>query len=123
DDGDGPGSMNGGLDEITCTFVQTAPSSDGASVTNTVTVQVEGSASTEASDSATVTTPGGGGPPAVGGIVGLLDSAETTGDESGAAEESPAGSPLAGYGVWAFAVAAAVAIATGAWYARRRWLR
>lgn len=40
DDGDGVGAFNGGADEIQCTFTQTAPSTPGTSVTNTVTVVV-----------------------------------------------------------------------------------
>ena len=56
---------------------RTAPAGDGASVVDTVTVQVEDAATntTGGFDTATVTTPspGGGTPNPVGGLVGLLE--------------------------------------------------
>jgi hypothetical protein len=57
DDGDGGGPPNGGPDEIVCTFVETAPSSDGAIVIDTVTVTAQGSGTIQASDTATIKTP------------------------------------------------------------------
>ena len=41
DDGDGDGVINGGADEIQCTYKQTAPNSSGQVVTNTVEGKVE----------------------------------------------------------------------------------
>ncbi|MDO8611616.1 MAG: hypothetical protein Q7R32_02190 [Dehalococcoidia bacterium] len=40
DDGDGAGSMNGGPDEVTCTFKAQAPSTEETTVTDIVTVEV-----------------------------------------------------------------------------------
>jgi hypothetical protein len=40
DDGDGTGALDGGDDEVQCTYTQTAPETSGQLVTNTVTVVV-----------------------------------------------------------------------------------
>jgi hypothetical protein len=57
DDGDGASPPNGGQDEIACTFVETAPSSDSTTVIDTVTVEAQGSGTVSASDTATIQTP------------------------------------------------------------------
>jgi uncharacterized repeat protein (TIGR01451 family) len=58
DDGDGAGTMNGGPDEVTCTFQAQAPSTGDTSVTDIVTVEVMDSQENTVSgqDDATVTT-------------------------------------------------------------------
>ena len=58
DDGDGAGSMNGGPDEVTCTFQALAPSASDVSVTDIVTVEVMDRQENTASgqDDATITT-------------------------------------------------------------------
>ncbi len=56
DDGDGASPPNGGQDEIACTFVETAPSSDGTTVIDTVTVEAQGSGLIAGSDEATIQT-------------------------------------------------------------------
>ena len=59
DDGDGPGSMDGGPDEITCTFEAQAPSTADTAVTDVVTVEAEDEQENPASDhdDATIRTP------------------------------------------------------------------
>ncbi|KKL15084.1 hypothetical protein LCGC14_2509140, partial [marine sediment metagenome] len=58
DDGDGPGSMNGGPDEITCTFQAQAPSTPETAVTDVITVEVvdEQENTADDSDDATIRT-------------------------------------------------------------------
>jgi uncharacterized repeat protein (TIGR01451 family) len=51
DDGDGDGVINGGADEIQCTFTINAPNSSGQSVTNTITGTVEDEDGNVATDS------------------------------------------------------------------------
>jgi uncharacterized repeat protein (TIGR01451 family) len=50
DDGDGAGSMNGGPDELTCTFEAQAPSTEETTVTDIVTVEVTDEQENTASD-------------------------------------------------------------------------
>jgi len=50
DDGDGPGSMNGGDDEITCAFKAQAPSTTETVVTDVITVEVVDEQENTASD-------------------------------------------------------------------------
>jgi len=58
DDGDGPGVIDGGADEVQCTFVETAPGDAGVQVTDTVTATVTDGVGHDASDhdDATITT-------------------------------------------------------------------
>jgi len=58
DDGDGIGVIDGGADEIQCTFIGTAPADSGASVTNVITAVVEDEDGNQDADQdgATITT-------------------------------------------------------------------
>jgi hypothetical protein len=61
DDGDaalGPGHLDGGADEIYCTFVEPAPDTSGTTLTDTVTATVEDDSGTTGfdTDGTTVTT-------------------------------------------------------------------
>jgi hypothetical protein len=117
DDGDGAGPPDGGGDEAVCTFVETAPASEGATVFDTVTVELTGSATATASDTATLTT----APPPVGGIVEFGGAGG--GSELSPPTESSAGSASSQvYGLLAAGIAAALLMASGVWYARRRRL-
>jgi hypothetical protein len=62
-------------------------------------------------------------PPPVGGIAELPVLARASADEAGTSTDDPGWSP-GNYAALAGRLAVAVAaLATGAWYARRRWLR
>ena len=58
DDGDGPGVIDGGADEVQCTYTATAPESPDVSITNVVTgsVQSTGGQTAADQDDATITT-------------------------------------------------------------------
>ena len=117
DDGDGAGPPDGGGDETACTFVETAPGSEGATVIDTVTVEFSGSGIATSSDSATVNTTG---PGAVGGTV-ELQVASGSGPGSGSLAGGSATART--YALLGAAIAAGALITAGARYAKRRRLR
>jgi hypothetical protein len=57
DDGDGSGSINGGPDQLQCTFTKKAPSGSGIQIIHviTATVQTAGGSTAFHADSTTVT--------------------------------------------------------------------
>ncbi len=61
----------------------------------------------------------GGPPPAVGGIVELRAGADASAEDSGPSSSRDYAGPVAA----AVVAAGVIALATGGWYARRRWLR
>ena len=119
DDGDSTGPPDGGDDEGVCSFVETAPGTEGAIVTDTVTVQFSGSGTETASDTATliVRTPSA----AVGGVVELRVASGGQPESS-----SPDGGSATGRGLDPLAVgiaAGALMAAVAAWHTWRRSLR
>jgi hypothetical protein len=118
DNGDGAGSSNGGPDEITCTFTETAPSACETSVTDTILVGIQegGGGVGQGSDSAIIKT----STCTHGGITDILVGGASNGPAFGAPSGTISAYILAALAAALIAVGSAAGVAVRLAYLRRR---